>query len=151
MKANCGHAVFTPTAVSLLLPNSCSRLARKTMGLNTSWRGRRCLPRERRYRSTSIWCRTKSYYDNERDLHAGGLVFIPEDTWISLKNIGAGVRGHDEMQFRAGRRDAHVDHARGTKRVCTPGPCRKRGQTGTSQEMNASAWGTKTLWSLWPE
>jgi len=27
--------------------------------------------------------------DQERDLHAGGLVFIPENTWISLKNIGA--------------------------------------------------------------
>jgi quercetin dioxygenase-like cupin family protein len=26
--------------------------------------------------------------DKERDLHAGGLVFIPESTWISLKNIG---------------------------------------------------------------
>jgi quercetin dioxygenase-like cupin family protein len=27
--------------------------------------------------------------DRERDLHAGGLVFIPANTWISLKNIGA--------------------------------------------------------------
>ena len=27
--------------------------------------------------------------DEERDLHAGGLVFIPENTWISLKNVGA--------------------------------------------------------------
>ena len=27
--------------------------------------------------------------DQERDLHAGGLVFIPANTWISLKNIGA--------------------------------------------------------------
>ena len=27
--------------------------------------------------------------DQERDLHAGGLVFIPENTWISLKNVGA--------------------------------------------------------------
>jgi len=26
--------------------------------------------------------------DQERDLHAGGLVFIPANTWISLKNIG---------------------------------------------------------------
>jgi len=26
--------------------------------------------------------------DQERDLHAGGLVFIPSNTWISLKNIG---------------------------------------------------------------
>jgi quercetin dioxygenase-like cupin family protein len=24
----------------------------------------------------------------ERDVHAGGVVFIPSDTWISLKNIG---------------------------------------------------------------
>jgi quercetin dioxygenase-like cupin family protein len=24
----------------------------------------------------------------ERDLHAGGLVFIPSNTWVSLKNIG---------------------------------------------------------------
>jgi quercetin dioxygenase-like cupin family protein len=28
--------------------------------------------------------------DQERDLHAGGLVFIPSNTWVSLKNIGAG-------------------------------------------------------------
>jgi quercetin dioxygenase-like cupin family protein len=27
--------------------------------------------------------------DQERDLHAGALVFIPENTWIGLKNIGA--------------------------------------------------------------
>jgi len=27
--------------------------------------------------------------DLERDLHAGGLVFIPANTWISLKNTGA--------------------------------------------------------------
>ena len=26
--------------------------------------------------------------DQERDLHAGGLVFIPSSTWIRLKNIG---------------------------------------------------------------
>jgi quercetin dioxygenase-like cupin family protein len=26
--------------------------------------------------------------DEERDLHAGGLVFIPANTWISAKNIG---------------------------------------------------------------
>jgi quercetin dioxygenase-like cupin family protein len=26
--------------------------------------------------------------DQERDLHAGGLVFIPANTWISLKNFG---------------------------------------------------------------
>ena len=26
--------------------------------------------------------------DHERDLHAGGLVFIPANTWISLKNMG---------------------------------------------------------------
>ena len=27
--------------------------------------------------------------DQERDLHAGGMVFIPAHTWISLKSIGA--------------------------------------------------------------
>lgn len=27
--------------------------------------------------------------DQERDLHAGGLVFIPAKTWISLKNVGS--------------------------------------------------------------
>lgn len=27
--------------------------------------------------------------DQERDLHAGGMVFIPANTWISAKNIGA--------------------------------------------------------------
>jgi quercetin dioxygenase-like cupin family protein len=27
--------------------------------------------------------------DQERDLHAGSLVFIPANTWVSLKNIGA--------------------------------------------------------------
>jgi len=27
--------------------------------------------------------------DQERDLNAGGLVFIPANTWVSLKNIGA--------------------------------------------------------------
>ncbi|HXZ34145.1 MAG TPA: cupin domain-containing protein [Terriglobales bacterium] len=26
--------------------------------------------------------------DQERDLHAGGMVFIPQHTWVSLKNIG---------------------------------------------------------------
>jgi quercetin dioxygenase-like cupin family protein len=26
--------------------------------------------------------------DQERDLHAGGLVFIPANTWVSAKNIG---------------------------------------------------------------
>ncbi|MGP0019600.1 MAG: cupin domain-containing protein [Candidatus Sulfotelmatobacter sp.] len=26
--------------------------------------------------------------DQERDLHAGGMVFIPAHTWVSLKNIG---------------------------------------------------------------
>ena len=26
--------------------------------------------------------------DQERDLHAGGLVFIPANTWISGKNVG---------------------------------------------------------------
>ena len=26
--------------------------------------------------------------DEERDLHAGGLVFIPANTWVSLKNVG---------------------------------------------------------------
>jgi mannose-6-phosphate isomerase-like protein (cupin superfamily) len=26
--------------------------------------------------------------DQQRDLHAGGLVFIPANTWISAKNIG---------------------------------------------------------------
>jgi quercetin dioxygenase-like cupin family protein len=29
--------------------------------------------------------------DRERDLNAGGLVFIPANTWVSLKNIGAEV------------------------------------------------------------
>jgi quercetin dioxygenase-like cupin family protein len=28
--------------------------------------------------------------DQERDLHDGGLVFIPAYTWVSLKNVGAG-------------------------------------------------------------
>jgi quercetin dioxygenase-like cupin family protein len=27
--------------------------------------------------------------DQERDLHAGGLVFIPEHTWVTLKNVGS--------------------------------------------------------------
>ena len=27
--------------------------------------------------------------DQERDVHAGGLVFIPTDTWIALQNIGS--------------------------------------------------------------
>jgi quercetin dioxygenase-like cupin family protein len=26
--------------------------------------------------------------DQERDLHAGGLVFIPANTWVSAKNVG---------------------------------------------------------------
>jgi len=26
--------------------------------------------------------------NQERDLHAGGMVFIPQDTWVSLKSIG---------------------------------------------------------------
>ena len=28
--------------------------------------------------------------DRERDLHAGGMVFIPQHTWVSLKNTGTG-------------------------------------------------------------
>jgi quercetin dioxygenase-like cupin family protein len=31
--------------------------------------------------------------DKESDVHAGGLVFIPADTWISLKNTGTDVVG----------------------------------------------------------
>jgi quercetin dioxygenase-like cupin family protein len=31
--------------------------------------------------------------DQERDLHAGGMVFIPQHTWVSLKNIGAEPAG----------------------------------------------------------
>jgi quercetin dioxygenase-like cupin family protein len=27
--------------------------------------------------------------DQERDLHAGGLVFIPANTWVSLKSVGS--------------------------------------------------------------
>jgi mannose-6-phosphate isomerase-like protein (cupin superfamily) len=27
--------------------------------------------------------------DQERDLHAGGMVFIPQHTWVSLKNTGS--------------------------------------------------------------
>jgi quercetin dioxygenase-like cupin family protein len=27
--------------------------------------------------------------DQDRDLHAGGLVFVPANTWVSLKNIGS--------------------------------------------------------------
>jgi quercetin dioxygenase-like cupin family protein len=27
--------------------------------------------------------------DQERDLHSGGLVFIPANTWISMKNVGS--------------------------------------------------------------
>jgi quercetin dioxygenase-like cupin family protein len=27
--------------------------------------------------------------DKERDIHAGGLAFIPANTWVSLKNVGA--------------------------------------------------------------
>ncbi len=27
--------------------------------------------------------------DQQRDLHAGGLVFIPQRTWVTLKNIGS--------------------------------------------------------------
>jgi glyoxylate utilization-related uncharacterized protein len=26
--------------------------------------------------------------DQERDLHAGGMVFIPQHTWVGLKNTG---------------------------------------------------------------
>jgi quercetin dioxygenase-like cupin family protein len=29
--------------------------------------------------------------DKERDLHAGGMVFIPAHTWVSLKNTGTGT------------------------------------------------------------
>jgi glyoxylate utilization-related uncharacterized protein len=31
--------------------------------------------------------------DQERDLHAGGMVFIPANTWVSLKNIGIDTAG----------------------------------------------------------
>jgi quercetin dioxygenase-like cupin family protein len=31
--------------------------------------------------------------DEERDLHAGGLVFIPANTWVSLKNTGTETIG----------------------------------------------------------
>jgi len=42
--------------------------------------------------------------------------------------LSAGIRGYDAMQFRAGRRNAHPHHASAAKRLCTPGPCRKREQ-----------------------
>jgi len=29
--------------------------------------------------------------DQERDLHAGGTVFIPAYTWVSVKNVGTGI------------------------------------------------------------
>jgi quercetin dioxygenase-like cupin family protein len=31
--------------------------------------------------------------DQERDLHAGGMVFIPAYTWVSVKNAGTGTAG----------------------------------------------------------
>jgi oxalate decarboxylase/phosphoglucose isomerase-like protein (cupin superfamily) len=51
------------------------------------------------FRSTSTWggmkfcssrqvLSTSDLGDEERDLHAGRLVFIPTNTWIALKNTG---------------------------------------------------------------
>src|SRR5262249_1028496 len=31
--------------------------------------------------------------DQERDLHAGGMVFIPAYTWVSVKNVGTETAG----------------------------------------------------------
>src|SRR5580704_6391526 len=31
--------------------------------------------------------------DQERDLHAGGLIFVPADTWVGLRNISAEAVG----------------------------------------------------------
>jgi mannose-6-phosphate isomerase-like protein (cupin superfamily) len=59
--------------------------------------------------------------DKESDVHAGGLVFIPSDTWISLKNTGAepvslvfvfSAPGFEEtMRCGASRRKANSAHA----------------------------------------
>jgi len=73
--------------------------------------------------------------DQERDLHVGGLVFIPANTWVSLKNMGTEpisltfvfsaprIRRHDAMQFRASRGSAHANHARAAERVRTLRTC----------------------------
>ncbi len=73
--------------------------------------------------------------DQERDLHAGELAFIPANTWVSLKNMGTEpisltfvfsaprIRRHDAMEFRASRGSAHANHARAAERVRTLRTC----------------------------
>ena len=133
LKASCALAAFAPTAVPPLLPNSCSRSARKQRLSTILW-VRRCLsggaaiPKHRHLSQDEIVLISSGNAhvwlgDQERDLHAGRLVFIPANTRISLKNIGAEpisltfvfwsarIRGYDAMQFRAGRGNAYTNHA----------------------------------------
>jgi len=55
--------------------------------------------------------------DHERDLHAGGMAFIPARTWVSFKNtgketvslghiFGAGLRGTSSVRIGGGGRKA---------------------------------------------
>ncbi len=110
------------------------KVSPKTTALNILWRVRRCLsggaaiPKHRHLSQDEIVLISSGNAhvwlgDQERDLHAGRLVFIPANTWISLKNIGAEpisltfvfwsarIRGYDAMQFRAGRGNAYTNHA----------------------------------------
>jgi quercetin dioxygenase-like cupin family protein len=82
--------------------------------------------------------------DQERDLHVGGMVFIPAHTWVSLKNAGtetasmvaiffsAWFRGSFAMRIGAGERetDNHFPSRRKPMRslgaCCLQRPRRKR-------------------------
>jgi quercetin dioxygenase-like cupin family protein len=99
MKASCGLAAFTLMLVSPPPPNSCLKASPKNNGSQHLAAGTEELAQGagvQKHRhlaqdeivlihngTAHVWLG-----DQERDLHAGGLVFIPSNTWVSLKNIG---------------------------------------------------------------
>ena len=59
--------------------------------------------------------------DSVRDVHAGATVFIPANTWISLKNIRKRCHQPDIRLFRAGLRGLHAGGVRPRGREERPG------------------------------
>ena len=97
--------------------------------------------------------------DQERDLHAGGLVFIPANTWVSLRNIGAdpvsltfifSAPGFDDTMrcnsVLAGEEPTQITPEQ-QKDCCPSGACRRRRQGRTAKEMNKGFDGLKNYLS----
>jgi quercetin dioxygenase-like cupin family protein len=66
--------------------------------------------------------------DQERDLHAGGMLFIPANTWVGAKNIGTGTE-NDVAIFSA---PGFEDHLR-----CESVPANQKPTTISRAEENA--------------